>query len=86
MRRFYGLPLWFFALIVVWGSFCSWVIFVGRVDYALQSGAFAKVMPACGWVPALACDDVPGRECDWVKRWRCGSSPAWPLVVSRGAP
>lgn len=74
----------------------GWFVFAviaGMVSIGLYSGATRVNVPAkkgmflpppeCGWSATLLCDDVPGVECRWDRRWRCGYGTPWPNVVVR---
>lgn len=76
-----GLSLIVGGLVVLVASVTCAMIFGEslRVPAAMRRGSASPLQ--CGWVPALACDDVPDHDCAWVRRWRCGDRPAWPVVV-----
>jgi hypothetical protein len=65
-------------------AFCSIVVYAActHVSVTMKRGA-AIPPPECGWSATLVCDDVPGVECRWDRRWRCGYGVPWPNVVVR---
>lgn len=77
-----------FGIMVV--AFCVGVVaiasfmFFTHVDVTMHKGigAYAPI-PECGWHATLVCDDVPGVECRWDRRWKCGYGVPWPSVVVR---
>jgi hypothetical protein len=46
----------------------------------LKHGAM-QPPPDCAWTAALYCNDVPGQECQWGRRWKCAANPPWPETV-----
>ena len=55
-----------------------------HVDRLMYKGlATHAPVPECGWHATLVCDDVPGVECRWDRRWKCGYGVPWPNVVIR---
>jgi len=53
-----------------------------HVAVAMKRGV-AIPPPECGWSATLVCDDVPGVECRWDRRWKCGYGVPWPNVIIR---
>ncbi len=74
--------LWMFGAFVVVVFACA--IYAGRasVDRPMKRGV-AIPPPECGWSATLVCDDVPGVECRWDRRWKCGYGVPWPNVIVR---
>jgi hypothetical protein len=76
-------PDTFAVLLVMFAA--SFVAIIGyvatsHVSVVLKHGA-VQPPPDCAWTAALYCDDVPGQECRWGRRWKCAANAPWPEVV-----
>ena len=80
-QKDHALSLVIFAFAVAVVS-CAFYAATTHVDATLKKGMVLPA-PACGWHATLVCDDVPGVECQWDRRWKCGYGVPWPNVVIR---
>lgn len=70
------LPVFIIVLLAASVPFAGTMLHVEK----LKHGAM-QPPPDCAWTAALYCNDVPGQECQWGRRWKCAANPPWPETV-----